>query len=150
MGKFDLVPKVLKQLGVEEVFHRVSQRPGKPMWFGIGRQGQVVFGLPGNPVSTMICLVRYVIPAISAAMGTRPPQRPELIALASDVVFKLPLTYLLPITVVGDGAGRSWAEPKKTNGSGDFLSLVGSDGFVELPPGPRTYAKGFVAELHRW
>ena len=44
MGKFDLVPKVLKQLGVEEVFHRVSQRPGKPMWFGIGQQDQLVFG----------------------------------------------------------------------------------------------------------
>ncbi|MDP9083507.1 MAG: molybdopterin molybdotransferase MoeA, partial [Pseudomonadota bacterium] len=56
MGKFDLVPKVLMQLGVQEVFHNIAQRPGKPMWFGIGPQGQSVFGLPGNPVSTLVCL----------------------------------------------------------------------------------------------
>ena len=62
MGKFDLVPKVLQQLGVQEVFHNVAQRPGRPMWFGIGPQGQAVFGLPGNPVSTLVCLIRYVIP----------------------------------------------------------------------------------------
>ncbi len=51
MGKFDLVPKVLARLGVQEVFHNIAQRPGRPMWFGIGPQGQAVFGLPGNPVS---------------------------------------------------------------------------------------------------
>ena len=51
-GKFDFVPKVLRALGVEEVFQQVAQQPGRPMWFGIGPQGQSVFGLPGNPVST--------------------------------------------------------------------------------------------------
>src|SRR5580692_3017983 len=71
MGKFDLVPKALMQLGVQEVFHNVAQRPGRPMWFGIGPQGQSVFGLPGNPVSTLVCLIRYVIPAIAEAMGTK-------------------------------------------------------------------------------
>ncbi len=74
MGRFDLVPKVLTQLGVQQVFHNVAQRPGKPMWFGIGPQGQSVFGLPGNPVSTLVCLIRYVIPAIAEAMGTRRAQ----------------------------------------------------------------------------
>ena len=59
-------------LGVQEVFHNIAQRPGKPMWFGIGPQGQAVFGLPGNPVSTLVCLIRYVIPAIAEAMGTTP------------------------------------------------------------------------------
>ena len=67
MGRFDLVPKVLAQLGVQQVFHNIAQRPGKPMWFGIGPQGQAVFGLPGNPVSTLVCLIRYVIPAIAEA-----------------------------------------------------------------------------------
>ena len=72
MGRFDLVPKVLAQLGVQQIFHNIAQRPGKPMWFGIGPQGQSVFGLPGNPVSTLVCLIRYVIPAIAEAMGTLP------------------------------------------------------------------------------
>jgi molybdopterin molybdotransferase len=149
MGKFDLVPKVLGQLGVDEVFHNVAQRPGKPMWFGIGPQGQSVFGLPGNPVSTLVCLIRYVIPAIAEAMGTR-RTIPERMALAAPVSFQPPLTYFLPVTVEYDDWGRPWANPRPPNGSGDFLSLAGTDGFVELPPGPNTYAKGFVTGMYRW
>jgi len=149
MGKFDLVPKVLVELGVEEVFHKIAQRPGKPMWFGIGPQGQAIFGLPGNPVSTLVCLIRYVIPAIAEAMGTRrvPPER---LALAAPVTFQHPLTYFLPVSIEHDDWGRPWANPRPTNGSGDFLSLAGTDGFVELPPGPNTYAKGFVTSVYRW
>jgi molybdopterin molybdotransferase len=149
MGKFDLVPKALMQLGVQEVFHNVAQRPGRPMWFGIGPQGQSVFGLPGNPVSTLVCLIRYVIPAIAEAMGTKraPPER---LALAGPVTFKHSLAYFLPVTIEHDDWGRPWASPRPPNGSGDFLSLAGTDGFVELPPGPNTYAKGFVANVYRW
>ncbi len=149
MGKFDLVPKVLVQLGVEEVFHNIAQRPGKPMWFGIGPHGQAVFGLPGNPVSTLVCLIRYVIPAIAEAMGTR-RSPPERLALAAPVTFQHALTYFLPVFIEHDEWGRPWAHPRPPNGSGDFLSLAGTDGFVELPPGPNTYAKGFVTSLYRW
>jgi molybdopterin molybdotransferase len=149
MGRFDLVPKVLKSLGVREIFHRVAQRPGKPMWFGVGPRGQAVFGLPGNPVSTLICLVRFVIPSIVAAMGTRRPPL-ERIGLARSVTFDLPLAYFLPVAVEIDEWGRPWAGPRPTNTSGDFLGLIGTDGFVELPPGPMTYPKGFVATLYRW
>jgi molybdopterin molybdotransferase len=149
MGKFDLVPKVLIELGVQEVFHKIAQRPGKPMWFGVGPQGQSIFGLPGNPVSTLVCLIRYVIPAIAEAMGTRrtPPER---LALAQPVRFKQELVYFLPVIIDHDDWGRPWANPKPPNGSGDFLSLAGTDGFVELPPGPNTYAKGFVTSVYRW
>ncbi|NNM62060.1 MAG: molybdopterin molybdotransferase MoeA [Steroidobacteraceae bacterium] len=149
MGRFDLVPKVLQQVGVREVFHRIAQRPGKPMWFGVGPSGQAVFGLPGNPVSTLVCLIRYVVPAISAAMGTnqRPPER---LALASPVSFHAPLAYFLPVAIEHDDWGRPWAIPRQPNGSGDFLSLADTDGFVELPPGPNTYPKGFVTSLYRW
>ncbi len=149
MGKFDLVPKVLQQLGVQEVFHKIAQRPGRPMWFGIGPQGQAVFGLPGNPVSTLVCLVRYVIPAIAEAMGTKRPQL-ERLALGQPVTFQHALTYFLPVAIEHDDWGRPWANPRRPNGSGDFLSLTGTDGFVELPPGPNTYPKGFVATVYRW
>ena len=149
MGRFDLVPKVLAQLGVQQIFHNIAQRPGKPMWFGIGPQGQSVFGLPGNPVSTLVCLIRYVIPAIAEAMGTR-RAAPERLALAAPVTFQPPLTYFLPVSIEHDDWGRPWATPRPPNGSGDFLSLAGTDGFVELPPGPNTYPKGFVTSLYRW
>jgi len=149
MGKFDLVPKVLMQLGVQEVFHKIAQRPGKPMWFGIGPQGQAIFGLPGNPVSTLVCLIRYVIPAIAAAMGTK-REVAERYALAAPVEYETPLTYFLPVTIEHDDWGRPWVHPNPTNGSGDFLSLANTDGFVELPPGPNTYPKGFVTSVYRW
>jgi molybdopterin molybdotransferase len=149
MGKFDLVPKVLQQLGVQQVFHKIAQRPGKPMWFGIGPQGQAVFGLPGNPVSTLVCLIRYVIPAIAEAMGTK-RVLPERLALAVPVSFQPALAYFLPVAIEHDDWGRPWANPRRSNGSGDFLSLTGTDGFVELPPGPNTYPKGFVTPVYRW
>ena len=149
MGKYDLVPQVLQQLGVQEVFHKIAQRPGKPMWFGIGPHGQAVFGLPGNPVSTLVCLIRYVIPAIAEAMGTK-REPPERLALAAAVTFQHALTYFLPVSIQHDDWGRPWANPRRSNGSGDFLSLTGTDGFVELPPGPNTYPKGFVTTVYRW
>lgn len=149
MGKFDLVPRVLQQLGVQQVFHKIEQRPGRPMWFGIGPRGQAVFGLPGNPVSTLVCLIRYVVPAIAEAMGTK-HAAPERLALAAPVTFQPPLTYFLPVAIEHDEWGRPWANPRRTKGSGDFLSLTGTDGFVELPPGPNTYPKGFVTTVYRW
>lgn len=149
MGELDLVPRVLAELGVRQVFHKVAQRPGKPLWFGIGPRGTAVFALPGNPVSTLVCLARYVIPGLYAAMGesARPPEK---IALAAPVDVKVELAFFLPVRLEGDEWGRTWAHPCPTNGSGDFTALTGTDGVVELPPGPNTFAKGFVTRLYRW
>lgn len=149
MGRLDLIPQALAELGVKQVFHKIAQRPGKPMWFGIAPSGSAVFALPGNPVSTLICLSRYVVPALYSAMGqTSLPV--EKIALSAAVEVKAPLALFMPVQVVNDEWGRNVAQPKPTNGSGDFLSLTGTDGFVELPPGPNVHLKGFVTRLFRW
>jgi molybdopterin molybdotransferase len=149
MGKLDFVPRVLDELGVQTVFHKVAQRPGKPMWFGVTSSGATVFALPGNPVSTFVCLSRYVLPALFAAMGQIPPP-PEKMALGGEIANNTASTLFVPIRIEVDDWGRGWALPCPTNGSGDFTSLAGTDGFVELPPGPNKYAKGFVTRLHRW
>lgn len=149
MGRLDLVPRALEELGVRLVFHRVAQRPGKPMGFGVTQAGQAVFALPGNPVSTLVCLARYVVPALYAAMG-RARDIPAKIAIAAPVTVDSALALFMPVRVETDDWGRAWAVPCPTNGSGDFTSLAGTDGFVELPPGPNTYPKGFVTRLHRW
>ena len=148
-GRLDLVPKVLGDLGVQKHFHKIAQRPGMPMWFGVAPSGTAVFGLPGNPVSTLVCLARYVLPALSAAAG-RAAAEPEVVALAAPVRITPPLAYFLPVRLVRDAAGAVTAQPRPTNGSGDFTSLVGTDGFVQLPPGPNEYAARFVAPLYRW
>jgi len=149
MGRFDLVPQVLEELGVRTVFHKVAQRPGKPLWFGVAPSGAAVFGLPGNPVSTLVCLTRYVLPALRGSLG-QSPERSERMALSAPLTVTPPLTHFIPVRLEQDDWGRDWAVPAPTNGSGDFTALAGTEGFVELPPGPNTYAKGFVTRLYRW
>jgi len=149
MGKFDLVPAALAACGVRQVFHKVAQRPGRPFWFGMSPTGSAVFALPGNPVSTLVCLARYVAPAMDRAMGLDelPVTR---IALAEAVTFSPALAGFLPVATDIDEWGRPWAHTVAHNGSGDFAALAGTCGFVELPPGPNTYPKGFVTKLYRW
>jgi molybdopterin molybdotransferase len=139
-GKFDLVPQVLRQLGVRQVFYEIAQRPGMPMWFGVGLTGQMVFGLPGNPVATLVCLIRYVIPGALTAMAMR-GQPQEQITLAAPFSPGRPVTQFVPVSA---------AAPRPTNGPGDFLGLTGTDGFVELPPRSGDYPAGFPASFYRW
>ncbi len=149
MGQYDFVPSVLEELGVDLVFHRVEQRPGRPMWFGLSRDAKPVFALPGNPVATMICLHRYVLPALQQALGLEPANA-ERVTLATDVEFAADLTYFLPVVVNWTDAGIAIAEPRPTNTSGDFVTLAGTDGFVQLPRGRDCYSKGTAVRLFRW
>ena len=149
MGRLDLVPQALAGLKVRTVFHKIAQRPGLPLWFGVAASGAAVFALPGNPVSTLVCVARYVVPALFAMMGAA-PREPAKIALGEPVTVRQPLALFMPVRIEIDASGRPWAMPRPTNGSGDFTALAGSDGFVELPPGPNSYPKGFVTRLYRW
>jgi molybdopterin molybdotransferase len=148
MGRFDYVPQALAELGVSVVFHKIAQRPGKPMWFGVGENGTTVYALPGNPVSTLMCLLRYVFPGLESALGAA-PSSPESVALLEDFEVKPPLTFFLPVKLSRDGE-RLCAIPQPTRGSGDFVSLIGADGFVELPPGPQRVKRGARVPLYRW
>ena len=149
MGKADYVPEVLKELGVEQVFHKISQRPGKPMWFGIGPDGQAVFALPGNPVSALVCCRQYVIPALNAAAGLS-DSPPEFASLAQEHVFRPQLTCFLPVKLVSAVGGQTLAMPVKTNTSGDFAALSGTAGYVELALETTTFPAGTGVQLHRW
>jgi len=148
-GKYDFVPKVLKDLGVREVFYQVAQRPGMPMWFGMSQGGAAVFGLPGNPVSTLICLIRYIIPGVASAMG-KPKSPAERVPLAAPVKFGRAFTYFLPVSLQYDHRGAPSAIPRRTNGPGDFLGLTAAQGFVELPPSSESFPEGYVADFYRW
>lgn len=149
MGKADFVPKALADLGVEVVFHKISQRPGKPMWFGIGQGGQVVFALPGNPVSSLVCCRQYVLPALLEACG-RVSQSQEYAELVEELVFKPQLTCFLPVRLVSGTDGKTIATPVPTNTSGDFTSLGRTDGYVELARETSLFSAGCSVPLHRW
>ncbi|MBT8087453.1 MAG: molybdopterin molybdotransferase MoeA, partial [Gammaproteobacteria bacterium] len=113
MGKSDFVPDVLAALGVEVAFHKVSQRPGKPMWFGLGPGHQAVFALPGNPVSALVCCRQYVMPALEAASAAA-PNPPEFASLTSDVTFEPDLTCFQPVRLLSNAAGQVLAMPVRT------------------------------------
>lgn len=149
MGKYDFVPGVLERLGVELVFHRIEQRPGRPMWFGVSQASRPIFALPGNPVSTLVCLIRYVVPAFWQAMGAA-PETEEWVQLGSEVKFAADLVYFLPVTLRADRSGAMQGVPRPTNTSGDYVALGATDGFVELPMGADVFPAGTPARLFRW
>ncbi|MDH4029884.1 MAG: molybdopterin molybdotransferase MoeA [Chromatiales bacterium] len=149
MGRYDHVPDVLEALGIQLIFHKVSQRPGRPMWFGCSRDGKPVFALPGNPVSAIVCLSRYVLPALESGMGLG-EQPARWASLADDVSFTPELTLFLPVRIRSTSDATLVAEPRSPNTSGDFASLAGTDGFVELPRGQQEFSSGFVARFWPW
>jgi molybdopterin molybdotransferase len=130
MGSRDFLPRVLAELGGVGVFHGVAQRPGKPAGFWVGPQGQAIIALPGNPVSALTGLHAFVLPALSSAAGEKPVARQRV--MPAGAITGLPgMTWHLPV-VLDD---RGFARPAPTGNSGDFIGLLGSDGFVTLPPG---------------
>ncbi len=149
MGQADFVPRILDELGVGKVFHRISQRPGKPMWFGLGPGGEAVFALPGNPVSALTCCRHYVLPALDEASGA-PAERTVPAELAEDYRFAPPLTCFLPVRAAVDETGRLRATPVPTNTSGDFTSLAATDGYLVLERDCEHFAAGSVQPLCYW
>jgi molybdopterin molybdotransferase len=148
MGKYDYVPQILNELGVELVFHKILQRPGLPMWFGVSGTNKPVFALPGNPVSSLVCLVRYVAPAILKAMGESTAQ--PRVQLAETVKFTPDLTCFMPVKLEFDELGQLHAVPKPTNTSGDFVSLAGTDGIVELERARSDFPQNYAAPFYHW
>lgn len=149
MGKFDFVPSVLTELGAKLVLHKIEQRPGRPMWFGVSARGKPIFALPGNPVSTLVCATRYIVPALRQASGL-PAQSPELVELTAPIEASPTLTLFTPVTLSSSQRATLLATPHPTNTSGDFVTLAGTDGFVELAAKHGAYPAGTVARLFRW
>ncbi len=146
MGKFDYIPKALKELEVEQVFHKVEQRPGKPFWFGKYGNGVVVFAFPGNPVATFMCVQRYFIPWLSASQGIL-PKKPVYAVLDRDFTFQPPLQYFLQVKLSFNEQGQLLATPVEGNGSGDFANLADTDAFMELPLAKNEFKKGEVYKV---
>lgn len=142
-GKLDYVPGILADLGVEKLFHKVAQRPGKPLW--TGRLGDtMVFGLPGNPVSGVNCMVGLVMPFLRQLLGMK-VATPTYAVLAEPVTFKPTLTLFQLVSLHSDPeTGYLMATPTPHAGSGDAASLLRSDAFMELPAERTEFAAGEV------
>jgi molybdopterin molybdotransferase len=132
MGKYDLVEKVLKAMGAEFFFDAVAIRPGKPAVFGMC-QGKPVFGLPGNPVSTMVTFELFVTPAIDLLNGAEARPLPLVEArLAETLKEKSGLTHFLPARVEWRGATPE-VRALRWQGSGDIAALAQANCFLVVP-----------------
>ncbi|OHX68465.1 hypothetical protein NH26_06530 [Flammeovirga pacifica] len=139
-GKFDFLPEVFESLGIKKEFHGVKQRPGKPFWFGKSEQ-QVVFALPGNPVSTFLCSNRYMIPWLNNQLG-KEKYLPTTAILDKEFKFDKPLTFFLQVETYYKEDGLLYAQPVKGGGSGDLAKLTAANAFLELHPEVDIHEKG--------
>jgi molybdopterin molybdotransferase len=132
MGKYDLVENVLKALGAEFFFDAVAIRPGKPTVFGLCR-GKPVFGLPGNPVSTMVTFELFVAPAIDLLSGAEARALPLLEARLAEAMNEKPgLAHFLPARVEWSGSLPE-VKPLSWQGSGDIAALAKANCFLVVP-----------------
>ena len=154
MGEMDLVPSVLAAAGVRQIFHKVNVKPGKPVWFGVSdaspTRRRLVFGLPGNPVSSMVCFELFVRPALRRLMGVAP---------AEPTVVNARLTA--PHTTKGE---RPTYQPARLEwrsdgpivtavpwvGSSDLRATVAANSMALFPIGNQTYQAGSAIEVIAW
>ncbi len=142
MGRFDLVEGVLGELGVRTLFDRVALKPGKPLVFGISPGGALVFGLPGNPVSTMVTFELFVRPALAKMEGCDEPRRPLLSATLRDSLSsKGARRAFLPGWIEPEGSGIA-AHPISTRGSADIVAFSKANALLIVPEDEERLAAG--------
>jgi molybdopterin molybdotransferase len=141
-GQLDLVPEVLREAGVTAHFHKVEMKPGKPVFFGTTASGTLVFGLPGNPVSSLVCFELFVRPAIRRLRGHADPG-PECVTarLREDYPYRTdrPTYHPAVLTATADGWSVSlvpWF------GSPDLRGLLRANAFALLPAGDHLHRTG--------
>ena len=139
-GKFDYLPEVLKSLKIRRHFHKIQQRPGKPFWFGSSPEGKKIFALPGNPVSSFVCVYVYFRYWLDKCLEIT--RKPLYVSLKNDTQFAPDLVYFLEARLESSPDGTLLADPIKGNGSGDFANLVKTDGFLILPQDKKEFKKG--------
>ncbi len=132
VGKYDVVKDVLDEMGAEQKFWKVAQKPGHPLGFWV-LKGRYIFGLPGNPVATMVCFEEYVRPAVRKMMGRANLFRPEARAILESDIRKRPGRLHFIRVQVTKKNGDYYAASTGPQGSGILKSMVLADGLALLP-----------------
>lgn len=145
-GKLDLVPGVLEAAGVVAHFHKVAMKPGKPVFFGTrprsGAPPILVFGLPGNPVSSLVCFELFVRPALRVLSGhAHPEPRVVRATLAEDLPHKSDRPTYHP-ACLSEGPEERTVRARPWFGSPDLRSITQANAFLVLPAGEQLYRTG--------
>ena len=153
-GKFDLVPGVLAELGVQVLFHKVAMKPGKPILFGIkpetnpSEPPRLIFGLPGNPVASLVCFELFVRPALRGLMALPPEARWIKAALTKDYPYRTDRPTYHPARLSRTDAGWS-VEATPWFGSPDLRGVGSANALLLLPEGERLYQTGQLLDVLR-
>lgn len=149
MGKYDLVEQVLEEFGAEFLFTGAQIQPGKPIVFGEAR-GKYFFGLPGNPVSTMVTFELFAKPLLQALEGLSPAPLTFLHArLKSEIKTKTGLKRFLPGLLSGQFE-QCQVELARWHGSGDVAATARANCYIVIPPDRERIAAGeWVAVMPR-
>jgi molybdopterin molybdotransferase len=156
-GDLDLVPEIFRQCGVEKIFHKVRLKPGKPVWFGRLAREQadrtLVFGLPGNPASSLVCFELFVRPALQILSGApreawHLPRRSAVLTAPAKAAADRPVYLPCRLEQSADGLA---ATPLPWTGSSDLLGLAGAQGLIALAAGGGRHETGALVEVVlRW
>jgi molybdopterin molybdotransferase len=145
MGDFDFVPNVLSRAGVKILFDQVNVQPGKPTTFGVHSKA-IIFGLPGNPVSSFIQFEMLVRPLINRMMGYAWKPYEFKLPMAVDYLRKSSSRLgLIPVAI----NEKNEVEPVDFHGSGHLTALSGADGIIALKPGMNSLKKGELVNVRQ-
>lgn len=145
VGDFDFVKDGLGENDVEEIFYKISQRPGKPLFAG-KKEGKVVFALPGNPASVLTCFLNYVKPSILQWAGHSDPWKPTLVLPLADLFTKsVNLTFFLKAKIEN---GKVQILPGQE--SFNLLSFGQADGLAEIPMESEFLEAGMLVSFYSW
>jgi molybdopterin molybdotransferase len=148
VGPHDHIKPALVRLGVKEQFWGVALKPGKPTWFGT-KEGKLVFGLPGNPVSAVVTFVLFAAPALRALQGAAPPHGSELKAvLGTSLALDPRRAQAIRVRLEHD-PGRTIALPNGPQSSHIVSSLLGADGLALLDRGQGEIGAGEPVTVER-
>lgn len=146
VGDYDLVPQVLKERGVRFMIEKVAMQPGKPLIFG-KKAKTYIFGLPGNPVSTMVCFYEFVRSCLLKMQGAHNTALNVAHALLDeDITLKPQRTKILRgVTSYRDG--KIFVRRTTHQGSGNIISLAKANCLFKAPEGITRLKKGSVVEI---
>lgn len=147
IGKYDLVPKILEKSGAKLLFHKVTQKPGKPFLFAV-REGQLIFGLPGNPLACHLGFHRYIAPAARKMAALPFATKHYQGTLSKDVISDGKRTYF-QLVRIEDEAERELpiVTPLKGKGSADIFAASKANGYIRIEPDCGILKKGDIVEF---
>lgn len=142
VGAFDFVKPVLEELGVKRLFWRVALKPGKPLYFGVHPAGTLVFGLPGNPVSTLVCFYEFIRPAALKMMGHTDLFLREREAVLEHEVERLPGRFEFMRGFCREEKGEYSVRSAGRQGSHIYSSFAAANCFILIPADVKRLEKG--------